>query len=96
MATKTNAARPKVALQGLARQVKKPVKCCRCKHVHSEDDRPRKRNRKSPIFSFTTVCPKCGAHSFYMVRADGKIAQSETEWAATLTLPSAELKNGGQ
>ena len=45
-----------------------PVKCTRCRHMHTEADRitrPRPRRSTSAIQVSDMVCPRCGGHSYY-------------------------------
>lgn len=59
--------------------IHKPVRCCRCKHVHGEQDRillP-----ASDGVGEVSTCPKCKGHSFYKVRSDGKNVRNGDEWA---------------
>lgn len=58
---------------------RRPIRCCRCKFVHAEQDRTPKRDRLGHVLT----CPRCGAHNYFMVREDGKTARDESEWAAT-------------
>ena len=60
-----------------------PVRCCRCKHIHAKSDRINIQQRGEPRGFTQEVCPKCAAHSYFMVRADGKNAKDSSEWADT-------------
>jgi hypothetical protein len=62
----------------------KPVRCCRCKFVHAKESRARE--PKKDGCGDTMVCPRCGAHSYFMVRADGKNAKTSEEWASRINL----------
>lgn len=73
-----------------ARLIQHPVQCCRCRSIHAEDERLKKRDLKSPISSWTMVCPRCGAHSHYMLRADGKPTRSGDQWADVLSVSIRE------
>lgn len=59
----------------------RPIRCCRCRHVHTEADRVSMQQRGQPRGSTVEVCPRCEAHSYHMLRADGQIAKNESEWA---------------
>jgi hypothetical protein len=73
----------------------RPIRCCRCKHVHCEADRVDVPEKGQPRGSFVQVCPKCGAHSFFMVRTDGKNAKDASEWApaAIENAPQSKIEN---
>lgn len=58
----------------------RPIRCCRCKFVHGYGDRVPKRDKLGHVLT----CPRCGAHSYFMVREDGKNARNSGEWADTL------------
>lgn len=55
----------------VTRVVIKPIQCCRCKRIPSESDRIDIRDR-SEFGGKVSTCPRCGGHSYFTLRADGK------------------------
>ena len=77
------------------------IKCCRCRHEHKESDRgevPSKRIARA----YQSICPKCGAHSYFDMTpqvaycwSTGEIEfgdEKAEESIALATGPKCELK----
>lgn len=59
----------------------KPVRCCRCRNLHGENDRVRKKRRDG---WFQSICPRCGGIDYHPVNADGNNCKSGDKQAETL------------
>ena len=76
--------------------MKLQIKCCRCKHVHTEEDRVNSPDRQYANM-VNKVCPRCGARPYFLLRADGSLANSSAEWGKQkIAWPKTNAEGGGE